>query len=152
MSDDLISRLRDQRIAVCPTLGVKPGAVPPPRIAELMARTGITLEARQQLVGRSHAAGVLIVSGDDAGVSTGKPHGVFAEAVIGLQAGGVAPPDALVTATSVAADVCGVGNRKGRLHVGFDADLLVVNGDTTSDVSALRSVLTVATKGHIAIS
>jgi imidazolonepropionase-like amidohydrolase len=152
MSDDLISRLRDQRIAVCPTLGVKPGAVPPPRIAELMARTGITLEARQQLVGRSHAAGVLIVSGDDAGVSAGKPHGVFAEAVIGLQAGGVAPPDALVTATSAAADVCAVGSRKGRLRVGFDADLLVVDGDATSDVSALRSVLTVATKGHIAMS
>jgi imidazolonepropionase-like amidohydrolase len=152
MSDDLLSRLRDQRIAVCPTLGVKPGVVPPPRIADMMARTGITLEARQRLVGRSHAAGVLIVSGDDAGVSAGKPHGVFAEAVIGLQEGGIVPADALATATSLAADVCGVGDRKGRLRVGFDADLLVVDGDATGDVSALRSVVTVATKGHIAVS
>ena len=152
MSDDLMSRLRDHRITVCPTLGVAPGVAPPPRIAKMMAETGITLEARGRLVGRSHAAGVLIVSGDDAGVSAGKPHGVFAESVIGLQAGGIAAPDALASATSVAADVCGLGDRKGRLRVGFDADLVVVDGDATQDVRALRIVVTVVAKGHIAIS
>jgi imidazolonepropionase-like amidohydrolase len=152
MSADLLGRLRDQGIAVCPTLGVIPGVSPPPRILEMMARTGITLEARQDLVGKAHAAGVRLVSGDDAGVSVAKPHGVFPEAVIGLQAGGVAAPEALATATAVAADVCGLGDRKGRLRVGYDADLILVDGDATRDVTALRSVLTVATKGHVAIT
>jgi imidazolonepropionase-like amidohydrolase len=144
--------LAARRIAVCPTLGILAGAVPPPRVLEMLARTGMTLARRRQMVGQAHAAGVRMVSGDDSGISLGKPHGVFAEALIDLELGGVSPPDALATATSIAADVCGVGTRKGRLVPGFDADVLVVDGDATRDTSALRSVAAVVLRGELVLS
>ena len=78
-----------------------------------------------------------IISGDDAGITQGKRHGIFPEAVLDLAAGGVSVVDALITATSGAARACGVGDRKGRLRAGFDADLLVVDGDVGVDPTAL---------------
>jgi cytosine/adenosine deaminase-related metal-dependent hydrolase len=32
---------------------------------------------------------------------------------------------------------CGLGDRKGRLRAGYDADLLVVDGDPVADIGAL---------------
>ena len=55
--------------------------------------------------------------------------------------------DALISATSSAARACGVGDRKGRLRAGFDADLLVVDGDVGADPTALRSVVMVLVGG-----
>ena len=41
-----------------------------------------------------------------------------------------------------------MGDRKGRLHAGFDADLLVVDGDVGADpTAALRSVVMVVVGG-----
>jgi len=148
MSADLIRRLREARIAVCPTLGKSLDAVPPPRVQEMLARAGMTYETRQRMFGLAHAAGVQIISGDDAGISLGKRHGVFAEAVIDLHVGGLSVPDALATATSTAAKVCGLGDRKGRLRAGFDADILVVAGDATRDLTALRDVAAVFVRGR----
>jgi imidazolonepropionase-like amidohydrolase len=54
---------------------------------------------------------------------------------------------ALVAATSRAAEVCGLGNRKGRLAPGFDADVLGVDGDPLTEPAVLRKVLTVFVRG-----
>lgn len=43
--------------------------------------------------------------------------------------------------------MCGLGRRKGRVRPGFEADLLVVGGDPTSDISALRRPLAVYRAG-----
>jgi imidazolonepropionase-like amidohydrolase len=151
MSDELLGRLRDGHITVCPTLGKALDALPPPRVREMLARTGLSYEHRQEMVVRAHAAGVEIVSGDDAGISLGKRHGVFAEAIIDLQNGGISVPDALGTATSTAARVCGLGDRKGRLGRGFDADIVVVDGDATRDLSVLRTVALVIAAGRVVV-
>ena len=55
----------------------------------------------------------------------------------------MAPAAALATATSIAAEVCGLGTRKGRVGPGYDADLVVVDGDPLTDVAALTRVDTV---------
>ena len=149
VSDALIRRLRDAYLAVCPTLGQALDAEPPPRVQEMLARAGMTLELRRQMFGRAHAGGVQIVSGDDAGISLGKRHGVFPEAIIDLHEAGVSVDDALATATSTAAEVCGLADRKGRLRAGFDADILVVHGDATRDITALRSVAAVVADGRV---
>jgi len=151
MSDDVLRGLRDGGIAVCPTLGRHPDIVTPPEILERLARSGLTPEARRDMFRRAHAAGVKIVSGDDTGIAPGKVHGIFAEAIIDLQTAGIAPADALASATSVAAEACGVGGRKGRLRAGFDADLTIVSGDATRDVTALRSVAGVVTRGRVSV-
>jgi hypothetical protein len=61
---------------------------------------------------------------------------------------GFSTVEALAAATSVAARACGVGSRKGRLAPGFDADILAVAGDLTTDVRALLDVRAVFRAGQ----
>ena len=146
--EDLLERLAANRIIVCPTLGRNPGATPLPALEAIQRRTGLTWEARQAMAGQLHAAGVVIASGDDAGISSSKPHGILANSIADLVAGGIPAADALASATSVAADACGLGDRKGRLHAGYDADLTVIGGDPRTDIRALTSVQAVYVNGQ----
>ena len=56
--------------------------------------------------------------------------------------------DALASATALAAKACGVADRKGRLVADFDADLLLVEGDPLTDITALRNPAAVYLRGH----
>jgi imidazolonepropionase-like amidohydrolase len=149
MSDRLLESLAVQRIAVCPTLGKTADAVPPPVVVAMMERTGMTWEGRQAQVGRMHRAGVRIVSGADSGISAGKPHGVLPRAVADLVAGGISVTDALASATWLAAQACGLADRKGRLEAGYDADLLVIDGDPVTDIDSLCHVAAVMVRGEM---
>lgn len=145
---DVTDELARAGTAVCPTLGAAAGSTPPPRIRELIERIGITEQARAAEYARLHRAGVTVVSGVDAGITPAKPHGVLARAVASLVDGGMPAADALASATSVAARVCGLGSRTGRLAPGLDADLLLVDGDPVADPGALELVRLVVTRGR----
>jgi imidazolonepropionase-like amidohydrolase len=90
--------------------------------------------------------GIRLISGDDAGIGPDKAHGSYAEAVIELNhvAGTVS---ALVAASSDAAAAIGLGRSKGRLRRGYDANVLVVDGDLAADITALRHVRQVVLRG-----
>lgn len=133
----LIDALAARGIQVCPTFGRLPGLPPSPQAIEVMRRTGMTLQARFEQVGTLFAAGVAILAGSDAGIHPAKPHGVLAHSVAELVQSGLPVAAALAAATSAAADVCGLGSRRGRLRPGMAADLLVVEGDLAEDVAAL---------------
>ena len=60
LSEDLLRRLREREIVVCPTLGKARDAVLSPRILEMLARFGMTLESRQELFAAVLAAGVQV--------------------------------------------------------------------------------------------
>jgi imidazolonepropionase-like amidohydrolase len=149
MSDSLLQSLVVSRTAVCPTLGLLPGATPSPRIAELMERFGLTRPARLTKLARMYQAGVLVVAGVDSGIAPGKAHGVLPYCISDFVECGIPPAEALAMATSIAARHCGLGDRKGRLLAGFDADLLVVAGDPLSDIGALTSVEAVLVGGSL---
>lgn len=148
IDDAVVAALAQARIVVCPTVGIVPGAVPPPDVLEMLRKTGITLEGRTRTVAGLHRAGVRIISGSDGGISPGKPHGILRDSIIELVQAEFAPTDALASATSTAAAACGVADRKGRVAAGFDADLLVVDGDPSTDITALRRVRAVYTRGR----
>ncbi len=133
---------------MCPTLGVAAGTTPPPPILEMIRRIGVSEEARAAEYARLHRAGVTIVSGVDSGITPAKPHGILARAVASLARGGMPGADALASATSVAARVCGVGDRTGRLAPGLAADLLVADGDPVTDPGALERVRLVVRRGR----
>ena len=143
-SDDLLARLARSGVAVCPTLGFDGELTtpPPPQMQRLLDREGWTMDAMRQVradfCGRMHAAGVRIVSGVDSGIAPPKRHGSLAFAVTELGLGGLTAADTLATATSLAAEACGLGDRKGRLRAGYDADLLVAAGDLSADLECLR--------------
>ena len=103
---------------------------------------------RKRRVGQMHAAGVRIISGSDGGIAAAKPHGLLPVSVAFLVDGGVSTAAALASATALAAAACGLGDSKGRLRAGYDADLLVVDGDPVADIGALARPVAVFAGGR----
>jgi imidazolonepropionase-like amidohydrolase len=144
----LIDVLAERGIQVCPTFGRLPGLPPSPQAVEVMRRTGMTMEARFEQVGKLFAAGVPILAGSDAGIHPAKPHGVLAHSVAELVQCGLPLAGALAAATSAAAGACGLGGSRGRLRPAMVADLLVVDGDLAEDVGALTRPRLVVMRGR----
>jgi imidazolonepropionase-like amidohydrolase len=55
--------------------------------------------------------------------------------------------EALRVVTSTPAAVLGLGNRKGQLAPGFDADILAVDGNPLTDPAALHRIRAVYARG-----
>jgi imidazolonepropionase-like amidohydrolase len=151
--EDLVALARSG-ILVCPTYGgfnVEMLSQAPPHMLAKMRELGVTpeviVEERSRLTHRMADAGVRFVSGMDAGIQPGKAHGRYAEAVIELGAL-LGATEALRSATSVAADVCGLTGTTGRIAAGHDADLLAVEGDLEADLLTLRDVAGVVLRGQ----
>jgi imidazolonepropionase-like amidohydrolase len=148
---DVLQALARREVAVCPTLGTAAGVPVPAVLVAMMARAGLTPESgrveRLALCAAMHAAGVLLVSGTDAGIGAAKPHGVLAGALAELVECGVPTGEVLASATSVAAQQAGLGDRKGRLAGGHDADVLLIDGDPVAEIGALERVTAVMVGG-----
>jgi imidazolonepropionase-like amidohydrolase len=138
-------------IAVCPTLGhdLTVLAALPPALVAVAERSGATIAQRLAQVGELHRAGVTLISGADSGINPVKSHGILPRAVVELVTAGVPPTAALASATGQAARACGLADRTGRLRAGLDADLLIVDGDPTTDITAIGNVRAVVSRGRI---
>jgi imidazolonepropionase-like amidohydrolase len=139
---DLVDRIADSRVAVGITAGVVPvpGAGPPPAVLIRMPR--IIANTR-----RLYEAGANLILGTDAGIGLPKPHDVLRFALEQTAMIGVAPEVALRLATSRAAAACGLGDIKGRLAPGFDADVVAVNGNPIAELAALHRIRAVFARG-----
>jgi imidazolonepropionase-like amidohydrolase len=85
-------------------------------------------------------AGVPILAGSDA-PNLGTAHGASLHRELELLvAAGLTPAQALTAATSVPARIFGLADR-GRIAPGLRADLVLVKGDPTADVTASRDIL-----------
>jgi imidazolonepropionase-like amidohydrolase len=127
--------------------------VPTPNAAALLAKLGMTIEQvvemRKRQVGQMHARrGAHRVRLSDGGIAAIKPHGLLPISVAFSVEGGMSTVAALASATSLAAAACGLGDQKGRLRVGYDADLLVVDGEPVADIGALAQPAAVFAGGH----
>lgn len=71
------------------------------------------------------------------------------ELIYRVEVGGQDPMDAIVSATSRAAESLGMGDRIGRLAPGFQADLIALDGDPAEDITALRRVVFVMKDGVV---
>jgi imidazolonepropionase-like amidohydrolase len=89
-----------------------------------------------------------MVVGTDAGIAPAKPHDVLPTALADLVECGMTTVEGLRSLTTVAAKVCGVADRKGKLAVGYDADLLAVSGDPLTDPAALTRIARVWKAGR----
>jgi imidazolonepropionase-like amidohydrolase len=98
---------------------------------------------------RMHRAGVRLVCSSDAGVHPQKPHDCLPHGVIYFGARlGFTSAQALASVTSLAAQACAVGDRKGRIAPGYDADLLAVAGNPAADLPAILHPTAIYRAGH----
>lgn len=82
--------------------------------------------------------------------ATAGAHGHNAEEFIGrVQHCGLKPMAALVSANSVAAESLGLGGRLGSLAPGYDADIIALDGDPLTDLTAVRRVVFVMRGGVV---
>jgi imidazolonepropionase-like amidohydrolase len=110
-----------------------PNAYPPAVRAKIDWRIGITGKALEKAV----PAGVKIAFGTDAGVSK---HGRNADEFELLVKHGMTPMQAIVAATTNAADLLGLSKKVGSIEPGKSADIIAVSGDPLKDVRVLKSV------------
>jgi imidazolonepropionase-like amidohydrolase len=153
-TDELLDRIAATGIPVAPTIGWDPGVTltAPPHLRARLAARGWTMadvaRHREAWLRRVIRSGVRLVCGADSGITAAKPHGILPRGVGQHVQLGLSIPLALAGATAFAADTCGLADRKGRLKAGHDADLLVVAGDLTRDVTALLRPVHVVLAGH----
>jgi imidazolonepropionase-like amidohydrolase len=113
-----------------------------PRRDGLKEDLGIAFEATARL----HAAGVPILAGTDA-PNPGTAHGLSMHRELELLVrAGLSPEAALASATSVPARVFSLADR-GRIAKGLRADLVLVAGDPTRDITATRDIVTIWKRG-----
>jgi imidazolonepropionase-like amidohydrolase len=156
---DLVERLAAAKAWVNPTLYVMKAGIERMREAreregrltpELMAQleqSRRALDVRVDAVRRMSEAGVRMTAGSDSPWGWYAP-GEFVHEIHMLAQAGLSYPDAIVTGTAGAADSIGVGGVSGRLLPGRQADVLVVRGDPTREITALWDVLDVYQAGR----
>jgi imidazolonepropionase-like amidohydrolase/ABC-type multidrug transport system permease subunit len=109
---------------------------------------GIRLDQALKNLKAAHNAGVLLVTGTD----SGNPlliHGpaIHRELQLWVRAG-IPPAAALQAATYNAAQLLRTGNRIGKVAEGYEANLLLVDGNPLEDISATERISAVFFKGE----
>src|SRR5206468_1982233 len=90
-----------------------------------------------EILPKANAAGVRFLLGDDYG-AVGFPHGRYGlEPEVYVTHAGIEPLDVLRWATVNGADAMGRANDLGTIEEGKLADLVVVDGDPSTDISVL---------------
>jgi imidazolonepropionase-like amidohydrolase len=141
---DLVEQIAARRVPVGASIGAAPvaGFSPSPDVTARSPRI-------KAMYGRLIKAGAVVVAGTDAGIGPPKRHPSLPNAVPQLVDLGMSPAAALAAVTSVAAEVCGLAGRKGRLSPGFDADLVAVSGNPLTDPTAIHNVRAVYRAGRL---
>ena len=112
----------------------------------LQAKAKAATAARSDMFRNAVRIGVKISFGTDAAVF---PHGQNAKEFALMVGLGMAPIDALRSATSSTADLFGIAAKVGTLEKGRLADVIAMPGDPTADITATERVSFVMKEGKI---
>ena len=113
---------------------------------DVMRKLRETTDVQREGFEKAVAAGVKLAFGTDSGTY---PHGMNARQFAYMVKHGMTPMEAIRSATVVAAELMGWGDRVGALEPGLFADLVAVEGDVLSDVDGLTDVALVMKGGRV---
>lgn len=139
--------IKERDVALVPTFSalhaIIDGASELP--AQVVERARVVAEKHHEGVRSAHKAGIRIAAGTDSGTPFNR-HERYALELRYLVQSGLTRDEALVAATSRAADVIG-RPKAGRLGAGAWADIVFVDGDPTRDLDVLLSPKAVWLRG-----
>ncbi len=139
---DMLEARRDE-IFVAPSVGIAQAtldAPPPPHfdMRHMKDDARIVLEHQKKLVPELKNRGVRLLPGGDYGFPF-NPNGRNARDLeLFVRHFGYTPTEALLAATKLGGQIMGLGHELGQIRPGYLADLLLVDGDPTRDVSLLQ--------------
>ncbi|CAM1510983.1 Fc.00g084960.m01.CDS01 [Cosmosporella sp. VM-42] len=138
VDDHLISMFKREKTVLCPTLTMMRN------IVDQLAPPNSSFASASETVRRLHRAGVPIIVGTDSNMQALAPAKVefgssLHDELENFVAAGFSPVEALNAATSLPAKYFGLTDR-GIIKSGMRADLLLVKGDPTMDITATRNI------------
>ncbi|MDH6132410.1 imidazolonepropionase-like amidohydrolase [Kitasatospora sp. MAA4] len=136
LDGELADELAERRILVCPTISA--------RLADRLDR--LTADRRPALRAL-YERGVEIIAGTDAGTDHA-PHRSFVGGLEVMARLGLPAAEILHSATARAARALDLDRVTGRIAAGLEADLIAVDGDPLQDVSALRRLDLILSRGR----
>jgi imidazolonepropionase-like amidohydrolase len=156
LTDEIVREMRERGTFFSATLVAARGIAEAPEgtvpdWARLKARAAV--DAHAESFTMAYAAGVKLVLGTDAGTPFNH-HGQNAQELELMVQAGLSPTEGLLAATRNGADLLGILDRVGTLEPGKDADLLLVRGDATRDVTTILAdggILAVVRGGRLAV-
>lgn len=129
--------MKERGVALCPTLAAGDAIERYRGWDGTAAHEPSRIAAKRVSFRQALEAGVTICMGGDVGVFA---HGENVREMELMVDYGMKPVEVLRSATSVNADVFGISGKAGRIRTGMPADLLVVDGDPSTDIRVLRKV------------
>ena len=139
LDESTVERTRTSGQVVVPTLTMMEATV-----SRLSGVAPVSYDVARSTVGQWYRAGVTILAGTDANQApsapASPPYGTSLHHELELLVdAGISPVDAVRSATTVAAQRFGLSDR-GVIAPGRRADLVLVDGDPTLDISATRNI------------
>jgi len=145
LADSVLDELRDNGTFVVMT----PAGRGLPDPSQLPPGIAARYDDLRAVMAKLWRAGVRLAYASDAGIVPTKDHGVLAHSLPRAMQLAPSVDAALRAMTTDAAAVCNLGDRKGRLARGFDADLLAVSGNPQQAPAALADTHTVIRAGQV---
>jgi imidazolonepropionase-like amidohydrolase len=152
-SDATLDLMKQHGTYLVPTVGVwsvlekmRASANPSPESQKMIAE--LSSGARAAVL-RAWKKGIPLVAGTDTSDRT--PFTVSSEVAEFVKIG-IPPMYAIQGASFRAAALLGISERTGSIRPGYEADLLVVDGNPLADIEALKKVVLVINDGQVAIN
>lgn len=145
LDDEAIKIMKEKDVILVPTLSIVNQIVKYGREAGIvewgLSKASEAFEAHLESVRKAYAAGVKIAVGTDFGGPPLWKLGTNAmELELLVEKIGFKPMDAIVSATKISAEACGLEKKTGTIEPGKLADIIVVKGNPLENISILRDV------------
>lgn len=147
---ETVKLFKDRGVYLVPTIHAFESVIRQARAGERPPASAAKAEEVSKVVKESHrraiAGGVKVAFGTDSGVG---PHGTNALEFTYMNQVGLAPADAIRSATVNAAALLGRSDRIGKIAPGMDADIIAVPGDPVADLRQMEKVQFVMRRGVV---
>ena len=158
MNDRTLELMKDQGTYLVPTLAImSPLGDPQGDTANdiaLRIRTWHMQTALREVVRKAHRMGIPIAASTDGsyGEGGGTARVRIQHDMEELVAIGMSPLEAITAATWTGAQLLGVSDRTGRIGVGLEADLIVLDRDPLSDFRVVYEPLMIVNNGKVVLN